>query len=150
MSLETKVMEALKEAMKSKNEAGLRTLRAIKAGIIIAKTAEGAQGAISEEGELKMLQKLAKQRRESYEVFNTQNRPDLAIKEKEELDIIEQFLPKALSPEEINAELQKIIAQVNASSLADLGKVMGLASKAFAGKADGKIINEAVKTLLSK
>ena len=149
MSLEQRVMEELKTAMKAKDEAGLRTLRAIKAAIIIEKTAEGAADVITEATEIKMLQKLAKQRRDSLDIFVKQNREDLASKEREELAIIEKFLPKQMTAEELVAELKTIIAQVGAKSLADIGKVMGVASKQLAGKIDGKAISDTVKQLLA-
>ena len=149
MSLELRVMEELKQAMRDKNEAALRTLRSIKAAILIEKTSEGGGDVISEATELKMLQKLAKQRRDSLDIFSKQNREDLASKEREELEIIERFLPKQMSVEELRAELKTIIAQVGASSPVDMGKVMGVASKQLAGKADGKAISENVKLLLS-
>jgi uncharacterized protein YqeY len=150
MSLEAKVMDELKNAMRAKDEAALRTLRAIKAAIIIEKTAEGATGEITEAMEAKMLQKLAKQRRDSLDIFEKQNREDLAAKEREELAIIERFLPKQMTAEEIQAEVKAIIEQVGAKSPADMGKVMGVASKQLAGKADGKIISETVKQLLAQ
>jgi uncharacterized protein YqeY len=150
MSLELKVMDELKTAMRAKDEAALRSLRAIKAAIIIEKTAEGANGEINEATELKMLQKMAKQRRDSLDIFLKQNREDLAAKEREELSIIEKFLPQQMSAEELRTELRAIIAQVGAKSPADMGKVMGVASKQLAGKTDGKAINEAVKELLAQ
>jgi len=150
MSLEAKIMESLKTAMKAKDEVALRTLRAIKAAIIIEKTAEGATGEIDEATEIKMLQKMAKQRKDSLQIFEQQQREDLASKEREELAIIEQFLPAQMSEEEIKQALQLVIAQVGASSMADLGKVMGIASKELAGKADGKLIASLVKELLQK
>jgi uncharacterized protein YqeY len=150
MSLEAKIMESLKTAMKAKDEVALRTLRAIKAAIIIEKTAEGATGEIDEATEIKMLQKMAKQRKDSLQIFEQQQREDLASKEREELAIIEQFLPAQMSEAEIKQALELIIAEVGASSMADLGKVMGIASKALAGKADGKIIASLVKELLQK
>lgn len=150
MSLEAKIMESLKTAMKAKDEVALRTLRAIKAAIIIEKTAEGASGEIDEATEIKMLQKMAKQRKDSLQIFEQQQREDLASKEREELAIIEQFLPAQMSEEEIKQALQQIINTVGASSMADLGKVMGIASKALAGKADGKLIATFVKELLQK
>ena len=150
MSLELRVMEELKNAMRAKDEAGLRTLRAIKAAIIIEKTAEGATGEITEAMELKMLQKLAKQRKDSLDIFVKQNREDLAAKEREELAIIEKFLPQQMSSEELKAAVSEIIAQVGATSAADMGKVMGVASKQLAGKIDGKAISEIVKTLLAQ
>ena len=148
MSLELRVMEELKTAMKAKDEAALRSLRAIKAAIIIEKTNEGANGEINEATETKMLQKLAKQRRDSLEIFTKQNREDLASKEREELAIIERFLPKQMSADELHAALKAIIEQVGAKSPADMGKVMGVASKQLAGKIDGKAISDAVKQLL--
>ncbi|MDE3254785.1 MAG: GatB/YqeY domain-containing protein [Bacteroidota bacterium] len=150
MSLEAKIMESLKTAMKAKDEVALRTLRAIKAAIIIEKTAEGATGEIDEATEIKMLQKMAKQRKDSLQIFEQQQREDLASKEREELAIIEQFLPAQMSEAEIKQALELVIAEVGASSMADLGKVMGIASKALAGKADGKIIASLVKELLQK
>ena len=148
MSLEQKIMAEMKEAMKSKNEAALRGLRAIKAEIIKAKTEPGAGGEIDEATELKFLQKMMKQRKDSLEIFEQQNRTDLATKEKEEIEIIARFLPQPLSPSELKEALQAIIAQTGASSAADMGKVMGIASKQLAGKADGKSINAVVKELL--
>ncbi|HSC54434.1 MAG TPA: GatB/YqeY domain-containing protein [Phnomibacter sp.] len=149
MNLEQKIMEQLKEAMKAKDEAKLRSLRAIKAAIILAKTSEGAGGEISADGEQKLLQKLVKQRKDSLEIFQQQNRADLATKEQEELDIISQFLPKQMEGEELKAALQAIITSVGASSAADMGKVMGAATKQLAGKADGKSISAMVKELLT-
>jgi uncharacterized protein len=150
MALETEIMARMKDAMKAKDEAALRGLRAIKAAIIIAKTAEGANGELKEEDETKMLQKLVKQRRDSLEIFTKQNRPDLAQKEQEELIVIEAFLPKQMGEAELKAALQKIIADTGASSPADMGKVMGVATKQLAGQADGKMISAMVRELLSK
>lgn len=149
MSLEQKVMSELKTAMLAKDEKTVRSLRAIKAAIILAKTSEGSGGELREEDETKMLQKLVKQRRDSLEIYQQQNRADLAQKEQEEIEVIEKFLPKQLSQEELKVELQKIIASVGASSPADMGKVMGVATKQLAGRADGKAISAAVKELLS-
>ncbi len=148
MGLEQNIMAEMKEAMKSKNEAALRGLRAIKAAIIIAKTAEGANGELKEEEETKMLQKLVKQRKDSLEIFEKQNRADLAEKEKEEIAIIEKFLPKQLEEAELKSIIAKIIADTGASSAADMGKVMGAANKQLAGQADGKTISGIVKQLL--
>lgn len=150
MTLEEKIMAQMKEAMKSKNEAALRGLRAIKAEIIKAKTEPGANGQLTEENAGKMLQKMVKQRRDSLDIFRQQNRDDLAAKELEEIAIIEQFLPKQLTEEELKTALEQIIAETGASSSADLGKVMGVASKKLAGQADGKAISSLVKTLLSR
>lgn len=148
MSLETQIMAEMKEAMKAKDEAALRGLRAIKAEIIKAKTEPGANGQITEDGELKLLQKLVKQRKDSLVIYTQQNRADLAQKEQEEISIIEKFLPKQLSETEIEEALKAIIASVGASSAADMGKVMGVATKQLAGKADGKTISATVKKLL--
>ena len=150
MSLEQKIMADLKTAMLAKDEAGLRSLRAIKAAIINAKTSEGAKGEISEDEETKLLQKLVKSRKDSLEIFQQQNRPELAKKEEEEISVIEKFLPKQLSVDEVKAEVTKIIADMGASSPADMGKVMGAATKQLAGKADGKTISFLVKELLAK
>ena len=150
MSLEQKIMTDLKAAMLAKDEAALRSLRAIKAAILLAKTSEGSNGAITEEDELKLLQKMAKQRKDSLEIFQQQNRADLAKKEAEELAVIEKFLPKQLSTAEIKTVLEKIIKETGASSPADMGKVMGAATKQLSGKADGKIIASLVKELLAK
>jgi len=148
MSLEQKIMGEMKEAMKSKNEAVLRALRAIKAEIIKAKTEPGAGGEIDEATEQKFLQKMMKQRKDSLEIFEQQGRADLAAKEKEEMEVIEKFLPKQMTEEEIVAALKSIIAETGATGAADMGKVMGVATKQMAGKADGKIISQLVKTLL--
>jgi uncharacterized protein YqeY len=150
MSLEQQVMAEMKEAMKAKDEATLRGLRAIKAEIIKAKTEPGAGGEVSQDKELSVLQKMVKQRKDSLEIYQQQNRTDLAQKEEEEIRVIEKFLPKQLSPEELKAALQQIIAETGASSPADMGKVMGVATKQLAGKADGKTISATVKELLAK
>lgn len=143
-------MAEMKDAMKSKNEAALRGLRAIKAEIIKAKAEPGAGGELSAETELKMLQKMMKQRKDSLEIYTTQNRADLAQKEQEEIAIIEKFLPKQLGEAELMEALAGIIASVGATSPADMGKVMGVATKQLAGLADGKAISAAVKALLTK
>lgn len=150
MNLEARVMAEMKEAMKQKNESALRGLRAIKAEIIKAKTEPGANGEVSADAEMKLLQRLVKQRKDSLDIFTQQNRPDLAQKEQEELNIIEQFLPKQLTEEELTQEIQAIMLSVGASSPADMGKVMGVATKQLAGKADGKVVSSIVKDLLSK
>ncbi|HMR91121.1 MAG TPA: GatB/YqeY domain-containing protein [Chitinophagaceae bacterium] len=150
MSLEQKIMTELKVAMLAKDEVALRSLRAIKAAILLAKTAEGAKSELTDDDEMKLLNKLAKQRRDSLDIFRQQNRPDLAQKEEEELAIIEKFLPAQLSADELKEVLTKIITDTGASSPADMGKVMGVATKQLAGWADGKAISAAVKELLSK
>ena len=149
MSLENEVMSLMKDAMKNKDEALLRGLRAIKAEIIKAKTEPGANGNITAETELKLLQKLVKQRKDSLAIFEQQNRPDLAAKESEEIAVIEKFLPASLSEEEVKAAVQAIITQLGASVPQDLGKVMGMATKQLAGQTDGKVIAAIAKTLLS-
>lgn len=150
MALEQLIMTDLKAAMIAKDDAALRSLRAIKAAILLAKTAEGGNGEISEEEEIKLLQKLVKQRKDSLEIFQQQHRDDLAKKEEEEIAVISKFLPKQMSPEEVRAEVQAIINSVGASGPGDMGKVMGVASKQLAGKAPGKTISTIVKELLAK
>ena len=141
-------MTEMKEAMKSKDEGLLRALRAIKAEIIKAKTEPGAGGEIDEATEQKFLQKMVKQRKDSLEIFEKQGREDLAQKEKEELTVIQRFLPAQMSEAEITEAVKKIIADTGASSAADMGKVMGAATKQLAGKADGKQISAIVKSIL--
>lgn len=148
MSLEEKVMAEMKDAMKTKNEPLLRGLRAIKAELIKAKTEPGAHGQVTEEGEAKLLQKLVKQRKDSLEIFQQQQRADLAQKESEEIAVIEKFLPQQLSEAELKAALAAIIAATGATGAQDMGKVMGAANKQLAGKAEGKAIATAVKELL--
>lgn len=148
MSLEQQIMTDMKEAMKTKNEALLRGLRAIKAEIIKAKTEPGASGTIDEATELKFLQKMMKQRKDALDIFQQQGREDLAQKEREEMEVIARFLPKPLSEEELAEAVKAIIAETGAQSAADMGKVMGAANKALAGKADGKTISAVVKSLL--
>ncbi|MEO6455671.1 MAG: GatB/YqeY domain-containing protein [Ginsengibacter sp.] len=149
MPLEEKVMTELKAAMLAKDEKSLRSLRAIKAAILNAKTAEGAGGMISESDEIKLLQKLVKQRKDSFEIFEQQKRDDLAKKEKEEIEIIEKFLPEQLDVEKLKEIIEGIIKQTGLSAPADMGKVMGLANKQLSGKADGKTIAGIVKDLLA-
>lgn len=150
MSLEQKIMTELKTAMLAKDDKALRSLRAIKAAILLAKSSEGAGGEINEEEEVKILQKLVKQRKDSLEIFEQQKREDLAQKEREEIEVIEKFLPKQLSTEELKSIIEKIIADTGASSPADMGKVMGVATKQLSGKAEGKAISTLVKELLAK
>ena len=148
MSLELTINQEIKTAMLAKQEAALRGLRAIKSAILLAKTADGRNGELSEDDEVKILQKLAKQRKDSLEVFVTQNREDLAQKEREELSIIEKFLPAQMNEAELRAALQSFITEVGAAGPGDMGKVMGVATKQLAGKADGKMISAMVKELL--
>lgn len=149
MQLEQQVMERLKEAMKQKNEAALRSLRAIKAEILKAKTEPGFSGSITPDGEIKMLQKMVKQSKDALEIYEKQSRADLATKEQDEIAIIESFLPKQLDDVSLKEIIQRIIAETSASSPADMGKVMGAATKQLAGQADGKTISGMVKALLS-
>ena len=148
MSLELTINEAIKTAMREKDKVALDSLRAVKSQILLLKTeAKGAD--VSSEQEIAILQRMIKQRKDSYEQFVAQNRNDLAEVEMAQMKVIEQFLPAQLSAEELEAEIKKIITEVGAESLKDLGKVMGTASKALAGKSDGKSISEMVKKLLS-
>jgi uncharacterized protein YqeY len=149
MSLEAAVMDLMKTAMKAKDDAALRGARAIKAAIIIAKTSEGAGGILRPEDEIKLLQKLVKQRKDSLEIYVAQNREDLAVKEREEIEVISRFLPQQLEGAELEAIVKAIIAETGATSAADMGKVMGAANKQLAGKADGKSISAVVKSLLA-
>jgi uncharacterized protein len=150
MSLEQQITGDLKTAMLAKDEISVRSLRAIKAAILLAKTSEGAGGDITPDAEIKLLQKLVKQRKDSLEIFQQQNRNDLAQKEQEEIAIIEKFLPKQMEESELKQIIGDIIQSTGATSPADMGKVMGVASKQLAGKADGKTISAIVKQLLSK
>ena len=146
MTLEEKINSDLKTAMLAKDEASVRGLRAIKSAILIAKTSGSATP--TEADEIKMLQKLVKQRKESAEIYQQQNREDLVKPEVEEIAVIERYLPKMMSEDEIKTQLQNIIASVGATTAADMGKVMGAASKHFAGKADNKIVSMLVKQML--
>ncbi|PJJ74945.1 hypothetical protein BXY57_0511 [Thermoflavifilum aggregans] len=148
MALEQQINEGIKAAMKAKDEARLRALRAIKSAILLEKTAEGRSGELTEADEWRMLQKMAKQRRESIEIYQQQNRDDLVRKEAEELAVIEEFLPKQMDEQELKAALQQIIQQVGARGPADMGKVMGVATRQLAGKADNKTMADIVKALL--
>lgn len=149
MSLKTNIESGIKDAMRAKDQDRLRTLRAIKALILLEETSGGASAEISEETEIKMLTKAAKQRRDSLEVFLAQGREDLAEKEQVELTIIEEFLPKQLTEEELKEKVQEIIARVGAAGPGDMGKVMGVATKELAGIADGKAVSILVKSLLA-
>jgi uncharacterized protein YqeY len=148
MSLQTQIDQDIKQAMLAKQAEKLRALRSVKAALLLAKTEKGASEEISEEAEIKVLQKLVKQRRESADIYQSQNRPDLYQIEKEELDVIESYLPKQMERGEIETYLKDLISRVGASSVKDMGKVMGAANKELAGKADGKTISEVVKQLL--
>lgn len=150
MSLETTVNEGIKAAMLAREEATLRALRAVKAAILLVKTSEGASGALSPEDEVKLLQKLVKQRRDSLDIFQKQNRDDLAKKESEEIEVIERFLPARISQEELRNEIGRIIREVGAARMKDLGRVMGLATKSLSGRADGREISDMARALLSE
>ena len=148
MSLENTISEAIKTAMREKDKIALDSLRAVKAQILLLKSeAKGAE--VSEEQEIAILQRMIKQRKDSMEQFTAQNRSDLADVEAAQMKVIEQFLPKQLTNEELEAEISKIIADTGAADMKDLGKVMGTASKTLAGKSDGKSISEMAKKLLS-
>lgn len=147
MSLEATLANDLKTAMKAKDQAALRTIRAIKAAILLIKT-DGSGKELDEAGEIKLLQKLAKQRKDSLEIYEQQNREDLAQTEREEIEVIERYLPKQMDTAELESFIQSVIARVGASSMKDMGKVMGIASKELAGRADGKTISAVVKALL--
>jgi uncharacterized protein YqeY len=148
MSLEVKIMDHIKEAMKAKDSVALEALRAIKSAIILAKTEAGAADGLTEADEIKMLQRLVKMRKDSYEIFTAQNRPDLAEPELAQIAVIEKFLPAQLSETEVEAIIAKIIAETGATGIAAMGKVMGLASAQIGGQAEGKVISGIVKKLL--
>ncbi len=148
MSLEAKIVTDLKAAMKAKDKVALRGIRAIKSQIILAKT-DGSGKEIDEAAEIKMLQKMIKQRKDSISIYETQNRPELAATEKEEVEVIERYLPQQMGEAELTGVLQAIIAKTGATSMKDMGKIMGMASKQLGGKADGKTISGIVKKLLS-
>jgi uncharacterized protein YqeY len=150
MSLKLTIENGIKDAMRAKDADRLRALRAIKSLILLEETSGSSADGLSADAEMKILMKAAKQRRDSLEVYVSQNRPDLAEKEQAELAIIEEFLPKQLSDAELTAKITEIIASVGATSPADMGKVMGVASKQLAGLADGKAISAKVSELLKK
>lgn len=148
MSLEQSIMADLKAAMLAKNEAGLRAIRAIKSAILLAKTSAGGKE-LSSEDEVKMLQKLVKQRQESISIYEAQQREDLAAPEREEVAIISKYLPEMMSEEDVRKTVKAAIEQTGAKSAAEMGKVMGVVTKALAGKADNKMVSAIVKELLS-
>ena len=150
MSLKLQIEEDIKTAMRAKDKDELRALRAIKSLILLAETEKGHDGEMLPETELKILTKAANQRREALDIYRQQGREDLAEKEEAELRVVERYLPKPLTEEEMRAELQKIINQVGATGAKDMGKVMGSASKSMAGKADGKTLADMVKSLLNQ
>ncbi len=148
MSLESIINEDLKNAMKAKDQAALRGIRAIKSAILLYNTSGATEG-LNEEKEIALLQKLIKQRQDSLDIFEKQGREDLAVVEREEIAVIIKYLPQQLTEEELKTAIGDIISRTGASSMKDMGKVMAEASKEFAGKADGKTISAVVKTLLS-
>lgn len=148
MNLETQIMAQLKEAMKAKNTIALEALRAVKSELLLAKTS-GANGDLSEDQEIALLQKLVKQRKEAAEQFEANGRVELAEKELAQAEVIQQFLPAQLTDEELTAVIQEIVTKVGATSPKDMGKVMGAASSQLAGKAEGKLISAKVKDILA-
>jgi uncharacterized protein YqeY len=148
MSLSTQIMDSMKEAMRAKDTLALEALRAIKSEILLAQTASGSKEEITEADEIKILQKLVKMRKDSYEIFTAQNRADLAEPELAQIAVIEKFLPAQLSEAEVEAIVAKIIAETGASGIASMGKVMGLAAAQIGGQAEGKTISTIVKKLL--
>ncbi|WP_312922764.1 GatB/YqeY domain-containing protein [Empedobacter brevis] len=148
MNLETQIMGQLKEAMKAKNTVALEALRAVKSELLLAKTS-GANGELSEDQEIALLQKLVKQRKEAAEQFETNARPELAEKELAQAEVIQQFLPAQLTDEELTVAIKEIVTEVGATSPKDMGKVMGAASSKLAGKAEGKLISAKVKDILA-
>ena len=148
MSLEEKINQDLKTAMREKDKAGLRGIRAIKNAILLSKT-DGSGKELDADGEIKLVQKLIKSRKDSLEIYQKQDRADLAVVEEEEIKVLERYLPAQLSEEELTPIIQEIINSTGASSMKDMGKVMGMASGKLAGQADGKSISAIVKKLLS-
>lgn len=148
MSLENTISEAIKTAMRAKDKVALDALRAVKSQILLLKT-EARDAEVSAEQEIAILQRMIKQRKDSYDQFTAQNRSDLAEVEAEQSKVIEQYLPQQLSPEELETEMKNIISETGAESAKDLGKVMGMAGKRLAGKSDGKSISDMAKKLLS-
>ena len=149
MSLQETINNDIKSAMKNKAEAELRALRGVKSALLLAQTEKGAGGEVSEEKEIQILQKLVKQRKESLDIYEQQKREDLASVEREEIAIIERYLPAQMGEDELRKVLQDIISATGASGMADMGKVMGTATKQLAGKADGKTISALVRELLA-
>ena len=149
MSLELKITTALKEAMKSKNKMALTALRAVKSAILLHKTQKSSDGGLSDEDEMKILQKLVKQRKDSAAMYTGQGRNDLADPELKEAELIQQFLPKALSEDEVKEVIKSIIHEIGAEGMKDMGKVMGMSTKKLMGKADGKMISTIVRGFLS-
>lgn len=149
MTFLDRINQDLKEALKAREEARLRGLRAIKAALLLAQTEKGGPKELTDDAAMKMLQKLVKQRQESLDIYREQNRPELAQKEAEEIEVIQAYLPKQLGADELEATVKQIVSETGASSIKDMGMVMAAANKALAGKADGRAISEVVKRLLN-
>ena len=149
MSLEITINQDIKTAMLAKNESALRGLRAIKSALIIARTEKGASDILTEEVEIKVLQKLVKQRKESADIYKSQNREDLYLIEADEIEVIEKYLPIQMNQDDLNTYIKGLIIQHSVTSVKEMGKIMGLANKELSGKADGKAISETIKSLLS-
>lgn len=148
MSLEITINQDIKIAMLAKNEVSLRGLRAIKSALLIAKTEKGATQDLTEEVEVRVLQKLVKQRKESADIYKSQNREDLYKIEAEEIEVIEKYLPKQMSQDDLNNYIRDLINKLNVTSVKEMGKIMGIANKELSGKADGKAISETIKSLI--
>jgi uncharacterized protein YqeY len=148
MSLETRLMADLKEAMKTKDQASLRAIRAAKAAILLFKT-DGSGKELDEAAEIKLIQKLVKQRQDSLEIYKNQGREDLAVIEREEIEVLKRYLPEEMSEDDLRAFLEKLISELGAEGMKDMGRVMGMASQKLAGKADGKTISSIVRNLLT-
>ncbi len=148
MSLETRLMADLKEAMKTKDQASLRAIRAAKAAILLFKT-DGSGKELDEAAEIKLIQKLVKQRQDSLEIYKKQGREDLAVIEREEIEVLKRYLPEEISEDDLRAFLEKLISELGAEGMKDMGRVMGMASQKLAGKADGKTISSIVRNLLT-
>ncbi|MGA0284947.1 MAG: GatB/YqeY domain-containing protein [Saprospiraceae bacterium] len=148
MSLETRLMADLKEAMKTKDQASLRAIRAAKAAILLFKT-DGSGKELDEAAEIKLIQKLVKQRQDSLEIYKNQGREDLAVIEREEIEVLKRYLPEEISEDDLRAFLEKLISELGAEGMKDMGRVMGMASQKLAGKADGKTISSIVRNLLT-
>jgi len=149
MTLQDKVMEQLKDAMRAKDALALQALRAIKSALLLEQTSAGASGALAEDVELKLLQRLVKQRKDAAAMYQEQGREDLAATEFQEVAVIERFLPAQLTAEEVAVHIKNIISELGATSIKDMGKVMAAANQTLAGQAEGKLIAEQVKTLLA-
>ena len=149
MGLELKIATAIKEAMKSKNQTALTALRAVKTAILLHKTQKSSEGELSNEDEMKLLQKLVKQRKDSADIYKGQGRNDLADPELKEAELIQQFLPEALSEDEVKDVVKSVIEEIGAEGMKDMGKVMGISTKKLMGKADGKMISTIVREFLS-